>query len=160
MRFITPIILVVLLAITSLVFLPGYGSRPPVAMVSGVVDLMGGPGGRPASRPTPHPYPRRLLSPAPRDSPASNPPFPQAAFAATVSFTFTAGQSVPQLPYLTRLDKFFLLCFFVEFALGVSSNTAYLVYERLKKAIEEVGGFGVTKAAPGGCRRNGGRARM
>jgi hypothetical protein len=47
----------------------------------------------------------------------------------------------PPCPHCPPHSRFFLLCFFVEFALGISSNTAYLVYERLKKAIEEVRGY-------------------
>ena len=36
---------------------------------------------------------------------------PLVSFGSTVSFLFVSGQSVPQLPYATRLDRFFTLCF-------------------------------------------------
>lgn len=42
---------------------------------------------------------------------------PLTAFASTVSFLFVSGQSVPQLPYSTRLDRYFQLCFFYAFAI-------------------------------------------
>jgi len=50
---------------------------------------------------------------------------------------FVASNSVPQLPYSTRLDKFFSLCFFTCFLLFFYHVFMYLMVERMKKAAEE-----------------------
>jgi len=58
-------------------------------------------------------------------------------FGATISFMFVASNSVPQLPYSTRLDKFFMLCFFTCFIVFLFNLWMYLMAERLKKAVED-----------------------
>lgn len=69
------------------------------------------------------------------------------AFGSTVSFLFVAGNSVPQLPYTTRLDKFFSLCFFSCFLLFIYHGLCYLILERCKKPLDEA------------KKRNGGKLR-
>ena len=62
---------------------------------------------------------------------------PITAFAITVTFVFVAGQSTPILPYTTRLDKFFLLCFFTS---AICLFYTFLIFcrtERSKKSIAE-----------------------
>ena len=54
-----------------------------------------------------------------------------------VSFVFVSSNSVPQLPYATRLDKFFLLCFFMVFTNFIYAIGIYQYTERFKKALEE-----------------------
>ena len=70
---------------------------------------------------------------------------PITSFAITVSFVFVAGQSVPVLPYTTRLDKFFLLCFFTSAICLFYTYAIFFRVERSKKHIAEA------------TKRNGGR---
>jgi hypothetical protein len=70
---------------------------------------------------------------------------PITSFAITVSFVFVAGQSVPVLPYTTRLDKFFLLCFFTSAICLFYTYAIFCRVERSKKHIAEA------------TKRNGGR---
>jgi len=62
---------------------------------------------------------------------------PMAGVASTVTFLFVSSASTPQLPYATRLDRFFLLCFFTCFSLFHYHAVSYLAFERFKKAFEE-----------------------
>ena len=62
---------------------------------------------------------------------------PVTSFAITVSFVFVAGQSVPILPYTTRLDKFFLLCFFTAALCLFYTFVIFCRTERSKKSIQE-----------------------
>ena len=72
---------------------------------------------------------------------------PITSFAITVSFVFVAGQTVPVLPYTTRLDKFFLLCFFDAAICLFYTFAVFCRTERCKKSIAET------------MKRNGGRFR-
>jgi len=60
---------------------------------------------------------------------------PMTVFASTISFLFVSGQSVPQLPYFTRLDRFFLQCFAYAAALFFYHIIIYVRFERLKAVI-------------------------
>ena len=62
---------------------------------------------------------------------------PLTAFGSTVSFLFVTSQSVPQLPYATRLDKFFTMCFFFSFSLFLYNMAVFWRFERIKPAIEK-----------------------
>jgi len=62
---------------------------------------------------------------------------PITGFAITVSFVFVAGQSVPVLPYTTRLDKFFLLCFFTATICLFYTFAIFCRVERSRKHIVE-----------------------
>lgn len=60
---------------------------------------------------------------------------PLTAFGSTVSFLFVAGQSVPPLPYSTRLDKFFTFCFYYATLLFVYSLILVLRFDRVGAAV-------------------------
>lgn len=58
---------------------------------------------------------------------------PLTAFGSVVSFLFVAANSVPVLPYATRLDRFFLLCFYVAWIIFLFNVTSFVFGERIKK---------------------------
>ena len=55
----------------------------------------------------------------------------------TISFLFVSAQQVPVLPYSTRLDRFFLLCFFMCFITFFYNLFSHLVVERFFKHYSE-----------------------
>jgi len=60
-----------------------------------------------------------------------------AAFGTTISFLFVSAQTVPPLPYQTRLDKFFLLCFFNAFTMWMVNLYKVVRWDRFAKVITE-----------------------
>ena len=58
---------------------------------------------------------------------------PLTAFGSVVSFLFVAANSVPVLPYSTRLDRFFLLCFYVAWIIFLFNVTSFVFGERINK---------------------------
>lgn len=62
---------------------------------------------------------------------------PTAGFGMTISFLFVSAAQVPVLPYSTRLDKFFLLCFFTCFTIYFYNVATHLRVERYIKFFAE-----------------------
>lgn len=80
---------------------------------------------------------------------------PLAAFGSTVSFLFVYAQTVPSLPYQTRLDKFFTLCFLNSFVVMMTGMCAFARWDRFAKARAEM-----TKRGGGFCGSCWSRAAM
>lgn len=58
---------------------------------------------------------------------------PLTSFGTVVSFLFVAANSVPVLPYSTRLDRFFLLCFYVSWIIFLYNVTSFVLGDRITK---------------------------
>jgi hypothetical protein len=58
---------------------------------------------------------------------------PVTAFGSVVSFLFVASNSVPVLPYSTRLDRFFLLCFYCSWFLFLFNVASFVFGDRINK---------------------------
>lgn len=58
---------------------------------------------------------------------------PFTSFGAVISFLFVATNSNPVLPYSTRLDRFFLLCFYVAWIIFMFNVASFLFGDRLAR---------------------------
>ena len=72
---------------------------------------------------------------------------------AAIGIHYTAAENLPKVPYLTRLDKYMFLCYFLIFASFVENIVAYKINQAMPPGSRE------TTNTPEGATHRGGQWR-